>query len=1243
MKNKILHPVIVSALIAMVGAAQAATITVTVRDDGVNNIGATGTFYWALTNCSPGDTIAFNIPGAGPHFLLPPSTGFPLIYQKHRITIDGYTQPGASANSNPITATNNAQIKIVIDGRNNAPGNIHATSLDYYHFDGTPATSVPPINNTAMATDPNNGDSAGEFALLGVYRSTNVTIKGLAFLADDIGVALGTGLAQAVYGIHIAHDYGLETTIKDALEYSAGDSRGCHVAGCWFGVNPANPTKSGVTMCANWINFPRHRGDDGPAPAGDATRRPQLPNVGLTIGVAPGSANPRAEFNVIVGAAYHFGGEPLRLRVSGNFIGMMPDGVTPFDMSTENATSTTVFGLIGATVECGRYGENYASSPTQGQPMVIGTDGDGVNDADEGNLWGPIGGMVGKASLTTRRPAVIHWYRSGNNVYLIAGNTWGVGVDGRRFTNSAFFISGLYLDNSGDGKSKLIIGSDFASSRSAATIAAQANRFYNNWPLEAFGTPPATDAGIVPFLNYENPNPTSPTATTSPDAWVSLRGNVLVGNGLGPVNYANGLGDSPGGLLVGFTNFFTTYIDASVGLLPTLAAGNVFPNLSGTFALGIAPFTNVTIDVYELDPEGWANGQAFNFLELADGFGGYFGFPQGRKYLGSFPVPNTGTFNITVPPNSGVVTVTANYSQDPPGTPFARTATSDFSLPGYMLPGGAASVGLTHVVPDVALWYDGTASRVTNGLVDIAKQKIPGALGNWEPYIDVLGDSTFLIGFNTYADDMTPPPGVTIDPVPADGNYQRFAVAFQPAAGGPAKVGEHYYTDAGVPHRGITNFRRQNGNPQRVAGDKRQGAVNFITAAETSLGQHPAFQSDTRWTSNACYVGANAYVTVQTFSLDTATLTQTPLSKAFDPIYGNYVTATPPSTQTQVSRTGGRPVFLDNGNIVVVSDDRTSYLDPDTEVSTFSIITPAGAVVKSATLVSLGDQWDNVAAFKGGFVVRPAGGLMYFYDNSGNLQGSVDYNATAGLSFGTGRGDNLRTASDIRSYYVYMAARSPDANAGAIWLAAWDARTRAFVGKVQVDDQAVGFNNDRTSLAVDALNRVCVAYIHKPTVDFQNQIAARVFSFDGKSFTPLTHSFFPFVNYDPDGIASANGDGITGAGPSVAMTTRQICIAAKATINSTNNPAGGGNTATETTVYTVISHPAPVSQQGPTISIIKSGNNVVISWNPSEGSFTVQTRSSLTSGSWSNATAGNVPPPVSLPIGPDNQFIRLAR
>ena len=228
MRKNLLSSIALS-LTAMMGVASAATVTVTVKDNG-SNMGVPGTFYWALTNCNPGDTIAFNISGPGPHFLQVPPGGFPLIYQKHQITIDGYSQPGAVANSNPITAANNAQLKIVIDGRNN-----NGRDMDYFHYDGTPATSVPPINNTAMALDPHPTTAGTDLALLGIYRSTNVTIKGLAFLSDNLAVGLGSGFGSLVSGILVAHDYGLDTTKKDALDYPLGDSRNCHVAGCWFG------------------------------------------------------------------------------------------------------------------------------------------------------------------------------------------------------------------------------------------------------------------------------------------------------------------------------------------------------------------------------------------------------------------------------------------------------------------------------------------------------------------------------------------------------------------------------------------------------------------------------------------------------------------------------------------------------------------------------------------------------------------------------------------------------------------------------------------------------------------------------------------------------------------------------------------------------------------------------------------------------------------------------------------------
>ena len=107
-------------LAAMLGIAQAATVTVTNVDDGVSNIGSPGTFYWALTNAVAGDTIAFNIPtvpfGPGPHYLQIPPGGFPIIYRQGNLTIDGYTQPGSLANTNAITSSNSGAHRGFIRG-----------------------------------------------------------------------------------------------------------------------------------------------------------------------------------------------------------------------------------------------------------------------------------------------------------------------------------------------------------------------------------------------------------------------------------------------------------------------------------------------------------------------------------------------------------------------------------------------------------------------------------------------------------------------------------------------------------------------------------------------------------------------------------------------------------------------------------------------------------------------------------------------------------------------------------------------------------------------------------------------------------------------------------------------------------------------------------------------------------------------------------------------------------------------
>jgi hypothetical protein len=1120
------HFSLVLGFVVALTSDEAAIITVTTT----NNTPVTGqtNLTQAIQALHDGDTIKFNIlaPAAGQVLYLPtPAGGYPII-TNNNVTVDGYSQPGAAANTNPIHAPNNAKLKICLDSRN------------------ANATDMGTITN--FMSDPGKpGFGHDEWAVLGVFRGTNVTIKGLAILSAPLG---SDGVA-VIKSLAFARDY-------------VGSCANWHVAGCWIGVDPATGKwaflSDNTTIASPGIGIAAYRHRD--ATGGN----PVYPQPG-TIGVAAGSANPRAEFNII-NNGYGFDSEGLNYRISGNFWGVLPDGMTSADFSVLNGGAQLGDGFV----EIGRDVSN----------CLIGTDGDGVNDADEGNVFG--GFANGGANA-------INLYSTPQTNVVIAGNWFGVAVDGvTRFTNSSTLLNSL------NSTATARFGSDF----DGVSDALEGNLVFNNNPFTTEFVSPS--AGTEPVLFKLNPG-----------ARVSMRGNTFVNNDLVPFDYADGSGSR----LNNFTNYEAGFMSTNATILPVLT-NSAYPRLIGICAAGVAPYTNIVIDVYQLDPEGWANGKLFGLQELVNPDGSTNGYPQGKKYLGSFvdngpfdSDPAVGKFNLDISGldvGPGPVTVTANYSADPRGTHNGRVHTSDFSMPINLIPAGTASVGVNHVVPDMLLWYNQTGNYYTNGPVDPSAQL--ANLGNWEPYISVMGDTTFLVGANTFADDQTLVPNST-----ASAPFQRYVVTFQPAAGGPPKIGEEFFADNGTPYRGEIDLSRENGNPQRVAGDKRLGAINFLTAAETSAGQIAAFQSDSRWTSNLIYQVDNRYVTVQPFSLNPATLVQTPLHKAFDAVYGQFVDpATTPGGGNQISRTGGTVAGLDNGNFVVVWDDKTTFSSTTGEVTTFGIITPMGTVVRTNTLVAPFDIWDNVAAYSGGFAVR-VHDTIYFYDNAGNLQGTSKQQ-TSGLSYDTGRGDSTRIASDVRSHYVYLAG---DAGAHTpVTLSIWDARTQSFVANAIVSDTDPTLHRaDRVSLAVDALDRVCVAYMLKPTPDFtQNQVVARVLKFDGTNVTYLTHSFFPFVNYDADGSL-----GLITQTPSVAMTTRQICIAAKGLVNSTNVPAGGLNTAGDTTLYTVVSHPDQQPKPGSQLqisSITVNGPAATIAWNGGSSPYVVQKKFTLADAQW---------------------------
>jgi hypothetical protein len=165
-----------AALMFLLAAALARGNTYTVTN--TNDSGA-GSLRKAIddANANPGaDTIAFNIPGAGVHTITP-LTDLPQITDS--VTIDGYTQPGSSVNTDPIAT--NAVLLIELDG------------------------STQPFSDRGLWI----ADTAG-----------GTTIRGLVINRWDIGIQL-SGPGSHVTGNFIGTD-------------PAGNPGGYNAWGIWF-------------------------------------------------------------------------------------------------------------------------------------------------------------------------------------------------------------------------------------------------------------------------------------------------------------------------------------------------------------------------------------------------------------------------------------------------------------------------------------------------------------------------------------------------------------------------------------------------------------------------------------------------------------------------------------------------------------------------------------------------------------------------------------------------------------------------------------------------------------------------------------------------------------------------------------------------------------------------------------------------------------------------------------------------
>ena len=262
--------------------ASAATFTVlNTLDSGPGSLRAA----ILAANGAPGaDTIEFNIPAAGVQSIAPTSP-LPLITDP--VTVNGYTQPGASANTNALNAGINAVLLIELTGVNSAL-TINA--------DGTVIRGI--VSNL-------NGDSI-------VVNANNVTIAGNFIGTNAAGTA---GLPLAGGGFGIRHNVGNNLTVGGPNAADRNLLSGSAQGGLILGFIPVS---TGHLIQGNYI---------GPDKTG---------TLSLTPVTVPGGLSNVNNATVIGNLISGNGGGGLGtinvagpMIIRGNLIGTQRDGTSP--------------------------------------------------------------------------------------------------------------------------------------------------------------------------------------------------------------------------------------------------------------------------------------------------------------------------------------------------------------------------------------------------------------------------------------------------------------------------------------------------------------------------------------------------------------------------------------------------------------------------------------------------------------------------------------------------------------------------------------------------------------------------------------------------------------------------------------------------------------------------------------------------------------------------------------------------
>ncbi|MBI1839907.1 MAG: hypothetical protein HYR88_03520, partial [Verrucomicrobia bacterium] len=313
-----------------------------------------------------------------------------------------------------------------------------------------------------------------------------------------------------------------------------------HIHGCLFGLAPGESTQADLKPVASAVTGFRFR------TGGDVY------SEGAIIGTDGDGVNDRAEFNVVVGTRNAFGLELPGARLSGNYVNVFPDGLHFVDIDDNYAKWREAY-TAGDSDPDDVTIENYENGRVTAG-TIIGTNGDGVSDEDERNVFGHV--------------VYDHhgeFYSSSVNAVL-AGNYFGVGVDGVTPSPASTNIAPDFIEFGGSGQVRIGSNGDGVSDALEGNLIVNVN-------------------GGKFFIG----NATTPVVS---------RRNTLVNCDSAVVPFVSGAN----GAASKYASYYAAYLaDVDQGVAPVLqsVAGGV---LKASIPLPSDAYPNVVLDLYKADP-----------------------------------------------------------------------------------------------------------------------------------------------------------------------------------------------------------------------------------------------------------------------------------------------------------------------------------------------------------------------------------------------------------------------------------------------------------------------------------------------------------------------------------------------------------------------------------------------------------------------------------------------------------------